>query len=89
MVDFVKLLSYQKGDGQTYRPEAGTVCLFSGPHMDDENGYVYHECKILWRDDVFVVTQVRDCWPTIQKWDHVRAKPMPASEIPPVQSEEK
>lgn len=74
MVDIVAMLSFQKGDGHTYRPEAGTRCLFSAPHMDDENGYVYHEVAILWSDDVFVVTRLRDCWPTIHKWEHVDSR---------------
>ncbi len=80
VVDLVKMMSYRKGDGQTYRPEAGTRCLFSGPHMDDENGYVYHEVEVLWRDDLFVVYRVDGCWPNVHKWEHVRAKPIPSQE---------
>ena len=76
MVDIVKMLSYRKGDGCTYRPEIGERCLMSGPNCDDENGYTYTEVEILWKDDLFVVFRTPRCWPTVYKWEHIRTKPL-------------
>ena len=66
-----------KGANSTYRPKAGTRCLFSGPNMDDDNGYVFMEVEIMWEDGEFVVTQKDGCWPSVHKWDLVIAKPLP------------
>ena len=65
--------------GNGFRPEAGTVCLFSGPNCDDADGYTFVQVEILWRDDIFVLAGVKGCWPTLNKWDHVLAKPLPVS----------
>ena len=68
-----------KGINSTYRPDAGTVCLMSAEHEDNDEGYVYHESRILWRDDMFCVSQMRsNCWPVVHKWDHILCKPISA-----------
>lgn len=76
MVDLVKMLSHRKGDGCTYRPNAGEVCLISGPNCDDDKGYTYLEVEILWKDELFVVYRHKNCWPVVNKWEHIRAKPI-------------
>jgi hypothetical protein len=77
MVDLVKLFSLEgKGSKSTYRPGAGTTCLISPPNCDDDNGYVFGEYEILWSDDTFVVYRIPGCWPNVNKWDHVIAKPL-------------
>ena len=77
MSAFVEILSYQKGNpGNGYRPAAGATCLVSGPNCDNYAGYVYAEVEILWRDDVFVVYRTPGCWPVVNKWDHILAKPL-------------
>lgn len=76
MVDLVKMLSHRKGDGCTFRPDAGTTCLVSGPNCDDYDGYTYGEMEILWKDDLFVVCRTVGCWPVVYKWEHIRCKPM-------------
>jgi len=65
-----------KGSNSTYRPEAGTTCLISPPHCDDDSGYVFGEYDILWKDDLFVLYRKEGCWPNIEKWDHLIAKPL-------------
>ena len=78
---FVEMLSHLKGNpGNGYRPGAGTACLMSGPNCDNENGYTYTEVEILWRDEVFVVYRKTGCWPVVNKWDHVFAKPKDQAE---------
>ncbi|WP_337882273.1 hypothetical protein [Chromobacterium haemolyticum] len=76
MVDLVKMHSHRKGDGCTYRPNAGEVCLISGPNCDDDKGYTYLEVEILWKDELFVVYRHKNCWPVVNKWEHIRAKPI-------------
>ena len=61
---------------QHYRPANGELCLYSGPNMDDDDGYVFMEIFVRWSDDVFVLTQKDGCWPNINKWDHCIFKPL-------------
>lgn len=68
--------SLSKGSHSTYRPDAGTRCLLSGPNEDDNTGYVFHETTILWRNDTFVLYGIEGYWPVLNKWDHVRVKPL-------------
>lgn len=65
-----------KGDGCEYRPSAGSVALISGPNCDDENGYLYLEAEILWVDDLFIVYRRPGYWPIVNKWCHIRVKPV-------------
>lgn len=65
-----------KGEHSTYRPEAGTRCLISGPNCDDENGYMFGEFEVIWGDDTFVLYGNDGFWPNLHKWDHVIAKPL-------------
>ena len=65
-----------KGANSTYRPEAGTLCLVSGPNCDDYDGYTFGQMDILWRDDIFVLYRTEGCWPVLNKWDHVLCKPI-------------
>lgn len=65
-----------KGSQSTYRPVAGTRCLLSGPNEDNEQGYVFGETTILWRNDTFVLYGNAGCWPVLNKWEHVIAKPL-------------
>lgn len=67
-----------KGAESTYRPPAGTICLVSGPNCDGDQGYVYGKMTILWCDDLFVLYRADDCWPNLNKWAHVRCKPLGA-----------
>lgn len=65
-----------KGENSTYRPAAGTRCLLSGSNMDDDKGYVFVETTILWSNAMFVLYGIDGCWPVINKWDHILAKPI-------------
>jgi len=67
-----------KGLNSKYRPDVGETCLISPPHSDDENGYVFQEYKILWKSEVFVLYGVANCYPNLDKWDHVICKPLEA-----------
>lgn len=59
---FIAMMTHQKGNpGNGYRPNAGTVCLVSGAHCDNEDGYTWGEYEILWRDDVFVLYRKPGC----------------------------
>lgn len=66
--------------GNGYRPDAGTVCLVSGPNQDNEDGYTYGETTILWRNDTFVLYGNPGYWPVLNKWDHILAKPVDTEE---------
>ena len=48
MVDFIKMLSYRKGDGCTYRPEIGQFCLISGPNCDAAAANALMEAITAW-----------------------------------------
>ena len=77
MSAFVQMLSHLKGNpGNGFRPEVGSTCLLTGPNCDNYNGYVFTTVEILWCDDLFVVYRSPDCWPVVNKWDHVLAKPL-------------
>ena len=65
-----------KGSDSDFRPQAGTVCMASLPHEDDENGYVFFRTTILWRDDVFFCARRGENWPDVFKWEHVICKPL-------------
>lgn len=73
----VDMINHRKGNGNEYFPKAGEKCLFSGPNCDDADGYTFIEVEVLWTDDIFIITRVRDCWPTVNKWEHVRCKETP------------
>lgn len=73
----VGMLLHRKGDGNTYFPTAGEVCLISGPHCDDENGYVFVKCEVLWVDSTFIVYRLAgwpNCTPVVNKWEHIRCE---------------
>jgi hypothetical protein len=75
---FVDMISSKgKGANSTFRPEAGTVCLVSGPNCDDENGFVFSEMTILWRNDIFVLYGNEGFYPNLNRWDHVICKKKP------------
>jgi len=75
MSSFVEMLcAGPKGLNSTYRPEAGTVCLISGPNCDNDEGYVFSEFTVLWSNDIFVLYGNEGFWPNLYKWDHVIAK---------------
>lgn len=65
-----------KGTHSTYRPSAGTICLISPPNSDDDKGYVFQEYEILWKDKTFVLYRQKNCWPNLEKWEHILAKPL-------------
>lgn len=65
-----------KGKGHKYRPRVGERCLISGPNCDDDDGYVFGEFEVLWKDDVFLLYGKDGCWPNLSKWDLVIAKPL-------------
>jgi len=50
-----------------YYPAIGETCRVSGPNCDDAAGYTWLEQEVLWRDDLFIVTRTKGCWPTITK----------------------
>lgn len=64
-----------RGDG--YRPETGQECLISGPHCDNADGYTWLRMRVVWQDEIFVLCKVDGCWPVLNKWEHVLAKPLP------------
>lgn len=74
---------YTKGSNSTYRPDAGTVCLVSGPNCDNEEGYTFIEATILWRNDIFVLYGRDGCWPNLSKWELIIAKPLATQERQP------
>lgn len=76
MVDLVKMLNHRKGDGCAHRPSAGTTCRISGPNCDNDEGYTYIEAEVLWADELFVVYRAPGCWPVVNKWEHIRSKPI-------------
>lgn len=63
-----------KGDQNTYRPEVGERCLISPPNCDDDNGYVFFEFEILWKNEKFVLYGNPGRWPNLNKWDHISVK---------------
>ena len=71
-----EMINFKKGDKNTYFPKAGETCLFSGPNCDDENGFVYLEVEVLWADETFIITRIPGCWPIVNKWEHIRCKPV-------------
>ena len=79
MSDLIKMMTFKKGDGNTYFPKAGETCLFSGPHGDDESGFVYISVEVLWTDETFILTRIPGCWPGVNKWEHIRCKPINAA----------
>lgn len=60
-----------------YYPAIGEVCQMSGPNCDDDTGYTWLTVEVLWRDDLFIVTRVKDCWPRVYKLDLVLFEPTP------------
>ena len=70
----IDMITYRKGNENTFFPKAGQKCLFSGPNCDDENGYVFIEVEVLWSDDTFVITRIPGCWPIVNKWEHIICK---------------
>jgi hypothetical protein len=79
---FIEMLTYRKGDGCDYRPAPGTVCEISAPHCDNENGYVFARGEVLWTDATFIVWRTKGCWPTVNKWEHIRSRPLPEPPTP-------
>ncbi len=73
-LDVVK--SSGKGADSKYRPPAGTTCEISGPNQDDDSGYRYIAATVCWVDENFIVWQVQDCWPNVNKWEHVLCRPL-------------
>lgn len=76
MVDLVKMISHRKGDGYTWRPVAGQMCLISPPHSDNGDEYIYGKYEVLWLDEIFICYRAPGCWPNVDKWEHIRAKPI-------------
>jgi hypothetical protein len=68
-----------KGSNSAYRPAPGTTCLISPPNSDDDNGYTFGEFEVLWTNETFIVYRHKDCWPCVNKWDHVICKPTEVS----------
>jgi len=64
-----------KGKNSTYRPDVGERCLISGPNMDDEDGYVFYETEILWKNETFVLHGNPGRWPNLNMWQQIIAKP--------------
>ena len=50
-----------------YYPTIGEWCRMSGPNCDDADGFTWADVEVLWCDDLFVVTRVPGCWPTVTK----------------------
>ena len=65
-----------KGLNSKYRPEVGEACLISGPNCDNEDGYVFGEMELLWKDETFVLYGSPGCWPNLTKWELIIAKPL-------------
>lgn len=62
-----------------YYPVIGEVCRVSGPNCDDADGYTWLEKEVLWRDELFIVTRSKGCWPTITKLELALFEPLPTS----------
>jgi hypothetical protein len=73
-------MTYGKGVDSTFRPDAGTKCLISGPNCDDIDGYTFEEYDILWRNETFLLYGIEGCWPNLHKWDYVIARPVSRTE---------
>lgn len=70
-----------KGSNSAYRPAPGRVCLISPPNSDDGHGnYTFGEVEVLWTDATFIVYRHNDCWPCVDKWEHVICKPLEEKE---------
>jgi hypothetical protein len=69
-----------KGMNSFFRPEAGTRCLVSGPNCDNDDGYIFTEFDILWRNDTFVLYGNTNCYPNLNRWEQVIAKPLPSAD---------
>jgi hypothetical protein len=65
-----------KGSHSTYKPSVGERVLISPPNSDDENGFVFQEYNILWANEKFVLYGNDNCWPNLNKWEHVCVKPI-------------
>ena len=64
-----------KGKNNTYRPEVGEIFEISGPNCEDENGYFFSETTLLWKNEKFCLYGDNVCYPNLQRWEHIIAKP--------------
>lgn len=83
MANLIEVLSYRKGAACSYRPTPGAVCEISGPNCDNDQGYVYQQGEVLWTDATFIVWRVPGCWPIVNKWEHIRSRPLPPQPLSP------
>jgi len=64
-----------------YAGATNEVVLISGPNCDNSEGYVYGEYTILWQNDIFILYGADDCWPNLNKKEHVHIKQRISKEI--------
>jgi hypothetical protein len=57
-----------------YEGSTNELVLISGPNCDNEQGYVYGEYTILWQNDIFILYGAENCWPNLNKKEHVKIK---------------
>jgi len=57
-----------------YQGETSEIVLISPPNSDNEDGYVYGEYQILWQNDLFILYGSENCWPNLNKKEHVHIK---------------
>lgn len=58
----------------SYSPNIGERALISPPNSDDENGYLYQEYDVLWKDETFILFGNEGFWPNLEKLEHVHIK---------------
>lgn len=58
----------------SYTPAIGERVLISPPNADNDNGYLYTEFDVLWVNEVFILFGNKDCWPNLEKLEHVHIK---------------
>lgn len=70
-----------------YYPAIGETCRMSGPNCDDAEGYTWLDVEVLWRDDLFIVTRVPGCWPTVTKLELALFEPLAATPPAPLRAD--
>lgn len=65
-----------------FSPQLDELILYSGPNMDDDNGYVWCETYFRWENDNFILTQNKGCWPALNRREHCILRPIGAVDVP-------
>lgn len=68
-----------------YEGKTGETVLISPPNSDNEDGYVYDEYQILWQNNIFILYGKENCWPNLEKKEHIHIKQL-TDEITPLEN---